>query len=105
MRSTLGRHRRAQRPQISFRSNRGEFARYSAKRTKGETHDDIQTGWRGRSASFLAGEPRNGASLVLEPRPRAEPVLCDKGCGQSAQQVLRLPGVEQMALARRVGQH
>jgi hypothetical protein len=73
---------------------------------KGETNDEMQTDWRGRGRFFCAGRTRDGpASNLPSSLPCAEHLLCHQGSGKSPQQVLRLHRLEQMATARRLGQH
>lgn len=77
---------------------------------KGGSHDKIRTDRHSRSSFFrdrgTAGDgatscPARGAPTGLS---RREPLLRDKRSRKSSQQILRLPFMEQMALARRLGQ-
>jgi hypothetical protein len=73
----------------------------------GGTNEEIQIYRRCRSSFFCNGRTRDGpaARNLQSSAPRPERLLCDQGSWKSPQQVLRLHSLEQMATARRLGQH
>ena len=72
----------------------------------GGIHGKIPINQRCRSVLRCAGRTCNGPAGHLRPKPPgSEPVLCHPRSWKSPQQILRLPGLEQMATARRLGQY